>query len=79
MSAFYIVGLVLGAANVVYGVACKDRGNLGSCKYGAECGYVLDCECDCCCIDHPCECDEDLCDDGDNDEAEPPRGRDGQP
>jgi hypothetical protein len=32
---------------------------VGSCKYGAECGYVLDCECDCCCIDHPCECEDD--------------------
>ena len=42
----------------------RRRRALGSCKYGAECGLVVDCECDCCIEVHPCECEpEDYGDD----------------
>lgn len=33
-------------------------GALGSCAYGAECGYVIGCLCGCCGIIH-CDCDDD--------------------
>ncbi len=36
---------------------------LGSCKYGAECGMTLNCECDCCIDVHPCECEPENDDD----------------
>lgn len=42
-----------------------------SCKYGAECGLIAQCDvCGCCCTDHECECEDEEFDDfGDDDET----------